>query len=383
MKERRAIDVRILGKKRTGDETVFFELTREVLRQDQEHEYLLLTNETDSDSLNDLRMRLGLGEGDTQRRIVTLPATNRFWWNLFTLPYFLWQNNVTLLHTQYILPFWVPAYTKVINHIHDVSFASLPQFIGKKDLFFLNLLIPRSLRRSDRIVTPSQFTKGEIIKYYQVPEEKISVVPNAIGTQFLSTIDEEISDQELREKYRLPKTYLLYVGTLQPRKNIPFLIRAFAKYTHASPDMHLVIVGNKKGHHFDRGIDVAVNGLEEEIAKKIIFPGYVEEKDLPRIFRMANTFIFPSLYEGFGIPLLEAMSQKIPVIASDIPCLREVGGEAVLYFDIKSVDSLVQKLYDLKDSEAIKADLVHKGTFRVQSFSWQKSGAQLLVLYKA
>lgn len=372
MNEKRAIDIRMLGKKRTGDETVFFELTRAILRQDHEHEYFLLTNETDEEALTVLHTRLELRVDDPKRTIVTLHASNRFWWNLVTLPFFLWRKRITLFHTQYILPFWVPSFTQVVDHIHDVSFCVLPEFIGKKDLFFLRLLIPRSLRLSTHIVVPSQFTKDEVIKYYRTEAEKITVIPNALGSHFLATLNIASSDEAIRHKYSLPDTFVLYVGTLQPRKNIPFLIQAFGQYRTRFPEAKLVIVGNRKGYHVDQAI---------EEAPGVIFPGYIDDGDLPRIFHMASVFIFPSLYEGFGIPLLEAMSQSVPVVASDIPVLREIGGEAALYFDPQSVDSLLQVLYSLEDSPVLQAQLVAQGSERIRHFSWAESGELLLKLY--
>jgi glycosyltransferase involved in cell wall biosynthesis len=370
--ERRAIDIRMLGKKRTGDETVFFELTREILRQDHDHEYLLLTNETDPEALDLLRARLLLEADDVRRKIVVLRASNRFWWNLVTLPLFLWRTRITLFHTQYILPFWVPSFTRVVDHIHDVSFCALPEFIGKKDLFFLRLLIPRSLRLSTHIVVPSQFTKEEIIKYYGTAADKISVIPNALGSHFLATLNTESNAEAIYEKYGLPGEFFLYVGTLQPRKNIPFLIKAFTEYRMRFPQAKLVIVGNRQGHHVDTALTEAPG---------VVFPGYIDEADLPHVFGLAKAFIFPSLYEGFGIPLLEAMSQSVPIIASDIPVLREVGGEAVLYFDPNRVDSLLQALYHLEDSSALRAQLIAQGNERIEHFSWAKSGALLLGLY--
>ncbi len=362
----------MLGHKRTGDETVFFELTREILRQDHEHEYLLLTNEADEEALTLLHARLELERDDPKRKIIVLPTANRFWWNLVTLPVFLWKEKITLFHTQYILPFWVPSFTRVVDHIHDVSFCALPEFIGKKDLFFLRLLIPRSLRMSTYIVVPSQFTKDEVIKYYAVSEEKIVVISNAIGSYFLTGLNTLDTDDALRQKYGLPASFFLYVGTLQPRKNIPFLIEGFTRHRVRFPDAELVIVGNRQGHHVDPAISDAPG---------VTFPGYIDEADLPRLFHMAKVFIFPSLYEGFGIPLLEAMSQSVPVMASNIPVLREIGGQAALYFDPKNVDSLVQALYSLEDSLAKREELTAQGNERIQHFSWAKSGTRLLALY--
>ncbi len=376
-----AIDIRILGKKRTGDETVFFELTREVIRQDSQNEYFLLTNESDQGALEILRKRLGLEGENAKGHLVVLPATNRFLWNGVTLPRYLKEAAIDVFHTQYILPFWLPKGLKVVNHIHDVSFCAYPELIGRKDRFFLNLLIPRSLRRSDAIVTPSAFTKAEVIKYYGTDETKIHVIYNALGSDFKKEAISTLTDQELQQKYHLPEKYILYVGTLQPRKNIPFLLQAFAKLRERDSSLRIVLVGSRTGHHFDHRIDETISKLQ--IKDDVVFPGYVATEDLPRIYQMADVFVFPSLYEGFGIPLLEAMSMEVPVIASNQPCLREIGGDAALYFDLTKIDSLTELLYSLEVVGAQKQALIEKGKLRIQEFSWQKSGTKLIALYQS
>ncbi|MCW1888754.1 MAG: glycosyltransferase family 4 protein [Candidatus Moranbacteria bacterium] len=376
-----AIDIRILGKKRTGDETVFFELTREVLKQDSQNEYFLLTNESDASALEILQKRLGLKKENPKQHLVVLPATNRFVWNGVTLPRYLKKAAIDVFHTQYILPFWLPKDLRVVNHIHDVSFCAYPKLISKKDLFFLNLLIPRSLKRSDAIVTPSAFTKAEIIKYYGVDDAKIHVIYNALGSDFETENVSTLSDDELRQKYQLPEQYLLYVGTLQPRKNIPFLLDALACLQKKLPATHLVLVGNRRGHHFDSEIDQKIKELHLE--NTVVFPGYVAAEDLPRIYQMASVFVFPSLYEGFGIPLLEAMSMGVPVVASNQACLREIGGDATLYFEQGQIDSLAELLYSLEVVGAQKQALIEKGKLRIKDFSWQKSGTKLIALYQS
>lgn len=373
----RAIDIRLLGKKRTGDEAVFFNLTKEVIALDREHEYLLLTDEQDGEEIARLKERLGC-VGRSNVSIVSLFGRNRFVWNLWSVPLFLLRTPVDVYHTQYILPLFVPRRTKVVNHIHDVSFRAYPEFIGWRDRLFLSLLIPRSLRRAERIVVPSLFTKEEVMKYYAVPEEKIAVIGNALGEDFL--LHEGAPDvAKVREKYHLPERFLLYVGTLQPRKNIPFLVRALAHLRKRLPGVELVLVGNRKGHHVDPALEetIAELGLEPVVH----FPGYVDQDDLPGVIRAAEAFVFPSLYEGFGIPLLEAMSEGVPVAAADIPSLREVAGEAALYFDPTSLASCEEKLYTLLTDNEQKMRGVSLGRGRLSAFSWKKSAAALLSLY--
>lgn len=374
----RAIDIRLLGKKRTGDETVFFNLTRELLVLDQENEYLLLTDEQNETTLAALRVRLGcVGQKNVQ--IISLRGKNKFIWNLVTLPWFLARHTVDIYHTQYILPFFVPNRIRIVNHIHDISFKVYPELIGWKDRIFLALLIPRSLRRANRIVAPSQFTKIEIVRCYGIHPEKIVVVENALSEDFV-TMAQDGDVEAVRKRYHLPARYILSVGTLQPRKNLPLLISAFAGVRQRIPDMALVLVGNRTGHHFDTGIDEAIRRYALEEA--VVFPGFVEQSDLPLLIRGAALFAFPSLYEGFGIPMLEAFSQEVPVAASDTPCLREIGGDAALYFDPKSIASCQEKLYTLLTDSELRLSGVSKGNDRLSLFSWKKSALSLHRIYE-
>ena len=383
-----AIDIRLLGKQRTGDEMVFYHLTKEVLKQDRENEYRLLTDEIDSEKIRHIGVRLECAQYSNVA-IVSLSAANRFVWNLWSVPRYLHREKIDILHTQYIVPFFIPKQTRVVTHIHDVSFCTYPQLINWKDRFFLWLLIPFSLRKATRIITPSQFTKNEIIKYYNIHQEKISVVPNAAGEGFTETHPvTEAHKHFLQEKYHLPEHYILYVGTLQPRKNIPFLIQVFVallkhlQHTDAGiPSIKLVLVGNRLSHHTDQRLDPVIDqyGMQESI----VFPGFIDAEDLPSVMRMATLFVFPSLYEGFGIPLLEAMSQGVPVVASDIPSLRETALDAAVYFDPTSIASCVEKLYTLLIDSKQQEGLVQRGTTRFHSFVWQKSAGLLSALYNS
>ena len=377
MNDIRAIDIRLLGKKRTGDEAVFFGLTKELLKLDREHQYFLLTDERDPQKIAILQGRLEC-VGQANVRFIPLAGKNRFVWNLFTLPWFLFTNRVDVYHTQYILPLFVPKRTKVVNHIHDVSFKALPHLIGWKDRLFLSLLIPRSLRRADRIITPTRFTKDEVVRYFHVPEEKIIVINNALSEDFL--VSEAYDIPALRAKYQLPEKYIIYVGTLQPRKNIPFFIRSFAEMRSRLPGIKLVLVGNRQAHHFDHDINEAIEELDLE--SHVIFPGYIEQRDLPGVIRGASVFAFPSLYEGFGIPLLEAMSQGVPVAASDIPCLHEVSGQAARYFSPTSVASCTETLYTLLTDSEQRDSGISKGKAQLSLFSWKNSASSLVQVYE-
>lgn len=373
------IDIRLIGKKRTGDEVVFFNLVKSLARIETNHGFELLTDITDEKILREISENLGIVEKDNFK-IVSLPTSNKFAWNFWTLPKYLRVNPVDIYLTQYITPFFVPRSIKIATIVHDISFDFFPQFIKFSDLFFLKTLIPLSLKRADKIIGVSQFTRDEIIKFYNPDSNKVEYIYNAVGEQFLS---ESVSSEEkkaVQEKYQLPEKFFLYLGTLQPRKNIPHLIEAFARIKDRLDGEKLVICGNLAAHNCDKKIKETVkrHGLDEEV----IFPGFIDEQDKVAVFSLAQVFVFPSLYEGFGIPLLEAMSQGVPVLASDIASLREIGAEGALYANPVEIAEFSEKLYNISKDAKLRQELIQAGRRRVSFFSWEKSASQILAIFE-
>lgn len=374
-----AIDIRLIGKKRTGDEVVIFNLVKEMARIKTDHEFKLFTDVTDDEMLNEISMQLGISENENFE-IISLQTKNKFTWNFWTLPRYLAKNPVDVFHTQYITPFFVSKKIKIVTIVHDISFNFFPQFIKWTDLLFLKMLIPLSLKRADKIVGVSEFTRDEIIKYYKINPEKVEWIHDAIGQDFLN---QDISTEKLekvREKYALPEKFILYVGTLQPRKNIGDLVRAYAQVKEELGDVRLVICGNKKARNFDSRIETAVQelGLEDEV----LFAGFIEEEDKRAIFALAHVFAFPSVYEGFGIPPLEAMSQGVPVICSNIPSLKEIAFDGALFFEVSSLDDFSKKLYDICKDQELRSKLIANGEKRISFFSWSKSAVKMLAIYE-
>lgn len=371
------IDIRLIGKQRTGDEVVFFQLVRSLIRrQDADIRYELFTDESTDDRLASLRLRLeALGRADVE--IVSLPAKNRFWWNGIALPWRLLRSPVDIFHTQYILPLWLPRAVKVVTHIHDISFRVHPEWIGWKDCFFLSLLIPRTFRRSDRIITPSQFTRKEIIAQYGVAEDRVVVVENAAAEEwFLPTPSEEI-ERVTKEHGLVPNRYLISSGTMQPRKNIPFLIEAFHEANRSHPlGLKLVLTGNPTGHNVDSRATEGGDGA-------IVYTGYVSDADLRALVAGAAAYVFPSLYEGFGIPIEEALAKGTPVLASEIPVFHEVGGDRIAYFEPRKLAPLAETLYTF--SIDILSGKREKKPFSdsERRYSWAKSAEKLALLYRS
>lgn len=373
------IDIRLIGKKRTGDEMVFFNLVKNLARLETGHNFELFTDIVGKEILQEISQDLGIIEKNNFK-IISLPTKNKFSWNFWTLPKYLRKNPVDIYLTQYITPFFVPRSVKIVTIVHDISFNFFPQFIKFSDLFFLKLLIPLSLKRADKIIGVSQFTRAEIIKFYKVGPEKVDYIYDAIGEDFLKG---EVSSEEkerVRRKYKLPEKFILYLGTLQPRKNIPHLIEAFARIKDRLEDVKLVVCGDLKAHNCDSGIEknVVVGNLENDV----LFPGFIDEKDKVAVFAQARVFVFPSLYEGFGIPPLEAMSQGVPVLVSDIPSLREIADGGALYASPEAVEKFAEMLYDINKDEDLRSRLIQSGRDRISFFSWEKSARQILAIFE-
>lgn len=375
------IDIRNLGKKRTGDEVVFFNLVKNLARIDVQNEYFLFTDIADKNILKEIENSLEI-KSKPNFKIVSLATpgilNNKFFWNIWSLPKYLRENPVDVYHTQYITPFFVPKKIKIITIVHDISFNFFPQFIKFSDLFFLKILIPRSLKRADKIIGVSQFTRNEIIGYYKINPEKVEWIHNAVSDNFFREIlPEEL--EAVQKKYGLPEKFILYLGTMQPRKNLPFLIEAYAKTKTKLPEIKLVLAGKRGGRNFDEKIGETVK--KHSLEKDIFFPGFIDETDKPVVFKLARVFCFPSLYEGFGIPILEAMALGVPVVASDIPPHEEITGDSVLLFDRQNLDDLAQKLHDICTQDNLRKNLIIQGEAQAEKFSWEETARKILEIY--
>lgn len=375
------IDIRNIGKKRTGDEVVFFNLIKNLALIDvnNENEYILFTDIVDENKVIEIKNSLGIAN-KTNFKIVSLRCNNKFIWNAWTLPNYLRKNPVAIYHTQYITPFFISRDTKIITVIHDISFNFFSKFIKLSDLIFLKILIPLSIRRADRVIGVSKFTRDEIIKYYKANPEKVDFIYNAAGDEFLENNTDEKELEIIRKKYNLPKEFIFYIGTMQPRKNVPGLIRAYAKMRNRLPNVKLVLAGNKNAHNTDKEISKTIDELNAQ--EDIIFPGFIDYADKAAVFKMAKLFVFPSFYEGFGIPMLEAMSQNVPVLASDIPVHREIAGNAAVFFDPDNLDELAEKMYNVFIGKELRNKLINLGSRQVGFFSWEKTAEKILELYK-
>lgn len=286
-----------------------------------------------------------------------------FLWSQLFLPFELLKNRFSRDKCDV---FFSPAhyaprfsFSPTVVTIHDVAYLHFPDEFLKKDLYQLKNWTSYSVHKAKKIITVSKATKKDVVNYYHIPEGQIEVVYNG----FEKDVE---PDEIVPPTPEIPNPYVLYVGTIQPRKNIITLIRAFTIFNKSHPEYQLAITG-KKGWLFDQIFREARNLYLEN---KIVFTGYVSDEELVYLYHHAFCFVLPSLYEGFGIPILEAMSFGAPVISSYASSLPEVGDEAALYFDPEDEKDLAHKLEVLHSDSKLRHELIKKGTARVKQFSW-------------
>lgn len=298
-------------------------------------------------------------------------VNGRFLWSQIFLPIRLYTKKEidVFFSPAHYTPRFCPV--PLVTTIHDLSYFYYPEEFLKKDLYKLKNWTKRAIEKSKKIIAVSKNTKKDILKFYQVPEEKVEVIYNG----FEKPVNEKkVGIKNVLKTYDLrPKMYLLYVGTLQPRKNINTLIEAFKKVSETQKDWKLVIVG-KKGWLYD-DIYRLVTGLN--LSDKVIFTDYIPDEDIAALYSEAFCFVLPSLYEGFGIPILEAMSYGCPVITSFSSSLPEIGGDACMYLDPEDVNDLVGEIEALQDNK-VREEMIKKGKERVKQFSWSKSAKETL-----
>lgn len=372
-----AIDIRNIGRNRTGSETVVLQLVKHLLRIDQENQYKLLTDTDEKEVLNYVNKHLEL-ENKKNVEVISLKAKNKFVWAIWTVWRWVRKNPVDIYHTEYILPFFMPKSVKLITHIHDVSFKVIREMISWKDIYFLDFLIPWTIKRADKIIVVSQFTKDEIEKYYPVSKGKIELVYNAVADDFAEDITSE-SIERARKKYNLPEKYILALGTMQPRKNIPFLVKAYSKIYKKLDGVKLVLVG-KKAHNFDDEIEKIIEKSSSDLKENVIFTGYVDESDKTSVFAGAEVFAYPSLYEGFGIPPIEALYCGTPAVVSDIPVHLEIFKNTVKYFDPRDIDKCAKVLYDITNNNSDVKNLAESVSELKSRFSYKKSAEKFLLI---
>lgn len=273
-----------------------------------------------------------------------------------------------------VSPFLFSSPFKKILTIHDLIPILFPETCWFIHVFLQKHVLPLTLKNVDVIITVSKNTKQDVIKYLKFPENKIKVVYLGVNEKFNLLKNKN----DIVKKYGINFPFILYVGTLEPRKNIPTLIKAFYKIKKNGMKYKLVIVGGK-GWKYQ---EIYETIKKVNLQKEVIFTGYVPDEDLPKLYNAADLFVFPSLYEGFGLPPLEAMACGCPVITSNTSSLPEVIGDAGMMVDPYDVDELAKAMNNVLSDEELREDMIKKGLERVKQFSWEKTAKETKKVYE-
>ncbi len=287
------------------------------------------------------------------------------------LPVEFFTGAVDLYHaTDFVLP---PTRARSLLTVHDLSFVRVPEAASPRLKAYLDVVVPRSVRRADHILADSQATKDDLMALYGTRADKITVLLCGVDARF-----HRVDDPAIRLKYNIPpRPYIFSVGTVQPRKNYARLIQALAALRARHYDVDLVIAGGRGW--LDDPIYAEIDAAK--MADHVHFIGFADDADLPALYSAALITAVPSLYEGFGIPVLESMACGTPVVTSNVSSLPEVGGDAALTVDPTSLDEIIAALQRLIDDEALRADLAARGIARAREFTWERSMQQLEQVY--
>ena len=357
----------MLGHHETGNGTYIFELVKALAELDTADEFFIFVENRSELRTEAENHRLHIVELSTRSPIIRL---------LVTLPRLAAHYHLDLLHVTYNAPLFCPCPSIVT--VHDISFEKFPQWFSPRDRVVLKTFVPRSVRRAAGIITATEFTKRELVETYQIAPNKVVVTPYAAGEQFRPVHDQALLSQ-VRAKYQTSNHFILAVGNLQPRKNLVRLIEAFAqvKQTKAAPHK-LIIVGKNQW----QSSIVFERVKQSELNNQVIFTGFVPDEDLPLLYNAADVFVYPSLYEGFGLPVIEAMACGTPVISSNVASIPEIAGAgAACLVNPYNTNELAQALVRVLSNRAFQEELREKGLERARQFSWRKTAEQTVEIY--
>lgn len=259
--------------------------------------------------------------------------------------------------------------------VHDLIFKLFPEHHKRLNHLFLNNAMPLFVKRATAIIAISEATKHDLITHYQVPPEKITVIYEAAAPNFTPPTAEQV--EAVRQRYRLPSRFLVVVGTIEPRKNYGRLVQALMHLRQRDPDLKLVVVGSKGWLYEDFFQTISDMGATEHV----IFPGYVPDEDLPAVYTAATVMVMPSVYEGFGLPLLEALACGTPIASSNAASLPELGGDVPIYFNPQHVDEMIHALETILGDESLQSTMRQRGPEQAARFSWDKAARETVTLY--
>lgn len=359
-----AVDAHAIGRQLTGNETYIRNLLKGFAALDGDSEFIAYVCRDEAEARIPERFRIA--------RVSANPFLRLGW----DLPARLRKDRPDLLHVQYTAP--LLCNVPIVVTVHDVSYLDRPEFFSKTRSLQLRATVAGTVRRAASILTPSEFSRKAIARAYNISEETIKVVPNGIASSF-RPVPQEAAIRRVRESFDLHIPFILTVGDLQPRKNQIGLIAAFAELLRARPSLphHLVFAGKATWH----AAKVYEAARKSGVADRIKFLGFVSDNELRELYGACDLFVFPSFYEGFGLPILEAMACGRAVACSNSSAIPEVADAAALLFDPNSIPQMTRAMLDLLIDPELRARMERLGLANSSRFSWDKAAARTLDAY--
>ncbi|MBI1765481.1 MAG: glycosyltransferase family 4 protein [Acidobacteria bacterium] len=369
------IDAHAIGAQQGGNETYIKQLITALAEIDDTNRYsLYLANARAA-----VEWRTGFARAHPNFAIRQIPPPTPLVRVPLYLAYELRRRPVDVLHVQYTAPPFCPV--PVVATIHDLAFEHLPETFTRRGAWQLQLTVRRTAQRAARIATVSEYSRQDLLRTYKLPPEKVAVTYNGIAAQFTPTPAMADEAAQVKARYGITRDFILTVGSLQPRKNLVRLIRAYAKLRAEQSNFtqQLVIVGRKLWLHHEIFAEVA----RQPWAADVILTGYVADEELPPLYRAAAVFAYPSIFEGFGLPPLEAMACGTPVVTSNNSCLPEIVGTAALLVDPFDEAAIANGLRRALQDATLQTQLRADGPRRAQRFTWREAAEKTLQLYQA
>jgi glycosyltransferase involved in cell wall biosynthesis len=318
---------------------------------------------------------LDQGNGDPRFHFTRIPK-NPIARICAVLPGLLKKNKPDVFHCQYIQPPFAAA--KTVLSIHDLAYEHFPEFFHPAETLRMKTLVRWSARRADHIMTISEFSAADIVRRFDVPREKITVAYLAAAPEFHPR-DKAACQERLTRTYGIKFPFILYVGRIQARKNLPRLVEAYARLRQQGLDARLVMVGKKDWQSEQLLQRIKELGLED----CVVFPGFVPFDDLPFFYSAAEVFVFPSFFEGFGLPVVESMASGVPTITSFGSSLEEVAGDGALLIDPRDTASIADALGRVLGDSALRTDLAARGQKRSAEFLAGNLAEKALDVYRS
>ena len=366
-----AINTLSLNRTKVGMGNYICNLVNNLAKIDKKNNYYIFVSERNKGFFNidqDNFKIINLGKSVTR-------GLNRFLWEQFSLPKYLKKNRIDVLHSPgFVIPFLSRA--KNIVTIADMTFMTHPQVHTLFKRAYFGLFMPCSIRKADTVLAISESTKKDILDLVKVDPDKIQVTHLAHGGEF-RLIDKKKAKGFATTKYKINPPFIIFVGMIEPRKN---LARVFTAFSEMKKDgmMHKLVIVGKKGWKYKEIFEIA---RKLDLDKDIVFTGYVPDKDLAILYNAAEMLVYPCLYEGFGIPVLEAMACGCPVITSNVSSMPEVAGDAALLVDPESTENIKSAMSRLIKDRKLNQDMVKRGLKRSDEFSWEGCARETLKAY--